>query len=286
MNIEETRKRRAQEWFSNLRDQICETLQNLEKECYFLEEIPACLFQKNIWKREGGGGGEISFLKNGRVFEKAGVNISTVHGEFSESFRQEIPGASEDPQFWASGLSLVLHPRNPHVPIIHMNTRMIVTTKLWFGGGIDLTPVLPDLKDIEDFHRNLKEICDLYQVGCYQEFKEWCDRYFFIQHRKEPRGVGGIFYDYVDSGNWEKDFSFMQEVGRTFLKTYPKMVRRHYNTPWSELDLQKQLEKRGRYVEFNLMYDRGTRFGLQTEGNIEAILISLPPVAGWEFKGP
>ncbi len=223
-------------------------------------------------------------MKEGRVFEKAGVNISTVYGEFSEIFQKEIPGADKDPRFWASGISLLIHPRNPHVPVIHMNTRMIITTQLWFGGGVDLTPVFPRQEDTADFHKILKEACDLYDLESHPKFKKWCDDYFFITHRNEPRGVGGIFYDYINSGNFEKDFDFTKNVVEAFLKIYPQIVKRHFNTPWSEKDVHHQLKKRGRYVEFNLVYDRGTKFGLQTGGNIDAILMSLPPLASWEVE--
>ncbi|HQS84948.1 MAG: coproporphyrinogen III oxidase [Alphaproteobacteria bacterium 16-39-46] len=282
-SFEEERKK-VEVWFTLLRDKICEELEELERLCLISPEISPQRFQRKEWKRDGGGGGIISLMKKGRVFEKAGVNISTVYGEFSEAFRKEIPGADKDPKFWASGISLVIHPRNPHVPIVHMNTRMIITTQLWFGGGVDLTPVFPSQKDTVDFHRVLQETCDHYDLESYLKFKKWCDDYFFITHRNEPRGVGGIFYDYINSGNFEKDFEFTKNVGEAFLKIYPQIVKRYFNTPWSEEDVQHQLKKRGRYVEFNLVYDRGTKFGLQTGGNIDAILMSLPPMASWEIE--
>ena len=275
-------KEKSSKWFADLRDQICTSLEDLEVAQRELnQEIPPGRFQKKEWVHESGGGGTMAILKEGRVFEKAGVNISTVFGEFSEVMRAEIPGADKDPRFWASGISLVIHPRNPHVPIVHMNTRMIVTTKLWFGGGGDLTPVFPDQKDTFDFHQVFKNICDSYEVGSHEKFKKWCDDYFFLPHRNEARGVGGIFYDYVNSGNWAKDFEFTKQVGLGFLKIYPEIVKRHYETPWTETEKKQQLQKRGRYVEFNLLYDRGTQFGLKTGGNTEAILMSMPPVAQW-----
>ncbi|MBS0185410.1 MAG: oxygen-dependent coproporphyrinogen oxidase [Proteobacteria bacterium] len=273
---------KAEGWFTLLRDKICKVLEDLEETCSLSSEISPQQFQRKKWEREGGGGGVISILKEGRVFEKAGVNISTVHGEFSEAFRKEIPGAMEDPRFWASGISLVIHPRNPHVPIIHMNARMIITTQLWFGGGIDLTPVFPHHEETSKFHKKLQEVCDCYDLESYQKYKKWCEDYFFITHRNEARGVGGIFYDYVNSGDWDKDFIFTKNVGTAFLEIYPEIVKCHYDVPWSTTDKTHQLRKRGRYVEFNLIYDRGTKFGLQTGGNVDAILMSLPPLAAWD----
>ncbi|MCL4147323.1 UNVERIFIED_CONTAM: hypothetical protein GTU68_014041 [Idotea baltica] len=218
---------------------------------------------------------------NGKVFEKGGVNVSTVHGQFSEKFRKEIPGAEEDPNFWASGISLVLHPTSPHVPIVHMNTRMIVTTKLWFGGGADLTPIYPIEEDTKLFHNNLKQACDNHSPDYYPDFKKRCDEYFYLPHRKETRGVGGIFYDYVNTGNWDDDFAFTKDVGSAFLNSYPKIVRKYYKDDWTDEQKNDQLLKRSRYVEFNLLYDRGTKFGLMTDGNTEAILMSMPPMAKW-----
>ena len=273
---------RASQWFSSLQSQLIDLFEEIEQEATLpqYKQNPA-QFVRKPWLREGGGGGTMAVLE-GRVFEKAGVNVSTVFGEFSEEFRSQIPGAEENPEFWASGISVVIHPRNPHVPIVHMNTRMIQTQKQWFGGGTDLTPCFPVEKDTREFHEALKKACDKFDPTYYEKYKEWADSYFYLPHRQEPRGVGGIFYDYVNSGDWEQDFSFTQEVGRTFAIIYPEIVRRHLNTPWTKEDRKAQLKKRGRYVEFNLLYDRGTLFGLKTGGNVEAILMSLPPVVEWK----
>lgn len=281
-------KARATSWFKELRDIICNEFEALENE---LDGGPKCKmpvgqFKRQTWERVNedgsvGGGGEMSIMK-GRVFEKVGVNISEVYGTFSQEFRKEIPGAQEgDGQFWAAGISLVAHMHSPLVPAVHMNTRMIFTTKNWFGGGADLNPMYEDNTDRELFHGAFKECCDKYNKDYYPKFKKWCDDYFYIKHRKESRGIGGIFYDYLDTENWEEDFNFTQDVGKTFSTIYPKIVRRHMNKPWNAEQREHQLVKRGRYAEFNLIYDRGTRFGLMTGGNTEAILMSLPPEAKW-----
>lgn len=266
----------ASKWFENLRDQICSELEKIE-----LEVGSSAKFQRKTWERSGGGSGTMSFI-NGEVFEKAGVNISTVHGEFDPKFSKEIPGTENSREFWASGISLVIHTKSPLVPIVHMNTRMIVTEKLWFGGGADLTPVFPDPKDTEDFHAAFKNVCDRYDSEAYSKYSKWCDEYFYLPHRQETRGVGGIFFDYLNSGDWNKDFDFVKKVGEAFRDIYPEIVRRSYKKSWNEDQRQAQLLKRGRYVEFNLLYDRGTKFGLMTNGNTEAILMSMPPEVKWK----
>ncbi len=276
--FDDTHKKRAAEWFALLRDRLVAAFEAIEDDGS--GEGPADRFAFTPWQREGGGGGTMA-LMHGRVLEKAGVNVSTVEGEFSEELRGRIPGAAEDPRFWASGISLVVHPRSPLVPAAHMNIRMMVTSHGWFGGGADLTPVYPVRNDTDDFHAALRAACDAHAVADYARFKARCDEYFYLPHRGEPRGVGGIFFDNLNSGDWEDDFAFVRDVGQAFLQIYPAIVRRHMDQPWSDAQKRDQRIKRGRYVEFNLLYDRGTLFGLKTGGNIDAILMSLPPDVAW-----
>jgi coproporphyrinogen III oxidase len=286
LKLSTDKKQEAHGWFQELQQQIIDSLEVIEEQYGASPSIEERVvdkpgkFQKTPWEYKGEGGGVSAVLK-GRIFEKAGVNVSCIKGEFSGDMKEKVPGALENPQFWACGISLVIHPWSPFIPTIHFNTRVIETTRHWFGGGIDITPMNPEFKEKDAYAQELKDICDRQDPAYYERFKAWCDSYFYLQNRQEPRGVGGIFYDNLNSENWQKDFLFTQSIGQFFLKFYPALVRKYIEKPWSIEDRQYQLLKRGRYVEYNLLYDRGTLFGLKTGGNIEAILMSLPPKAAW-----
>ena len=287
------RRALATEWFETLQMRILSAFEAIEAEAegpFFAEAGAAGTAELKPWPRVNhdgtpGGGGRMGMLR-GRVFEKAGVHVSHVHGAFAPEFAAQIPGADTDPSFAATGISLIAHPWNPNAPTVHMNTRYVATSKAWFGGGADLTPVLDRRRtqadaDARAFHDAMARACAGHPVADYPRYKTWCDEYFYLKHREEPRGIGGIFYDYLESGDWDADFAFTRSVGEAFLAVYPQILRANLATPWTEADRREQQVRRGRYVEFNLIYDRGTLFGLRTGGNVEAILSSMPPSVAW-----
>jgi coproporphyrinogen III oxidase len=263
-------------WFKLLQDAFCNDISNLENNRI---KFKSTTWKKNQVKDEGGG--EYRILKDGKVFDKVGVNFSKVYGKFPKKFQKKIPGANKDPRFWASGISVVMHMKNPLIPAMHFNTRYICTTHQWFGGGMDVTPSKKDDSEKKDFHKTLKYMCDRNNKGYYKKYKKWCDKYFYLPHRNEARGIGGIFFDYKKD-NFENDFKFVRDVGITFQMLFNKIIRKKIKKKWTVKDKEIQYIKRGRYAEFNLLYDRGTKFGLQTGGNVDGILMSLPPIAKWK----
>ena len=272
----EIKKNLASNWFKTLQNSICDCINDLENS--------KIKFQKTTWKRnpkKEEGGGEYRILKNGKIFDKVGVNYSKVYGKFPKKFQKNILGAQKDPRFWASGISVVMHMKNPHIPAMHFNTRYICTTQNWFGGGMDVTPTIKDDQEKNKFHRTLKKMCDRHNKKFYKKYKKWCDEYFYLPHRNEARGIGGIFFDYKKS-DFENDFKFVRDVGVTFQMLFNSIIKKKIKKKWNYNDKEKQYIKRGRYAEFNLLYDRGTKFGLQTGGNVEGILMSLPPIAKWK----
>ncbi len=275
MNIE-IKKKLSRNWFKLLQDIFCYEIESLENRS---NKFIRKRWHKSLNKDEGGG--EYRILENGKIFEKVGVNFSEVKGRFSKKMRKSIPGANKNPNFWASGISVVMHMKNPHIPAMHFNTRYIYTSHGWFGGGTDLTPCIKDIREKKWFHNELKKMCKRHNKNYYKKYKHWCDKYFYLPHRKEPRGIGGIFFDYKKD-NWIKDFNFVRELGITFQIIFKSIIERKKNKKWSSFQKELQYIKRGRYAEFNLIYDRGTKFGLQTSGNIDAILMSLPPVTKWK----
>ena len=263
-------------WFKLLQNAICDDIVKLERNKF--------KFKSTSWKRntkKDEGGGEYRILSNGKIFEKVGVNYSKVYGKFPKKFQKNILGAEKDPSFWASGISIVMHMQNPHIPAMHFNTRFICTKKNWFGGGMDVTPAIKDTSEKNNFHKKLKLMCDQHNKKYYAKYKKWCDEYFYLPHRGETRGIGGIFFDYKKD-NFEKDFKFVRDVGVTFQMLFNNIIRKKISKKWTLKEKEKQYIKRGRYAEFNLLYDRGTKFGLQTGGNVEGILMSLPPIAKWK----
>ena len=272
----EIKQKLTSNWFKSLQEMFCKTISDFEKN--------KISFKSTSWKRnlkKDEGGGEYRILKNGKIFDKVGVNFSKVYGKFPKKFQQNIPGAQKDPRFWASGISVVMHLKNPLMPAMHFNTRYICTTFDWFGGGIDVTPSKKDIKEKEQFHKTLRDMCNRHDKNYYKKYKKWCDEYFYLPHRKEPRGIGGIFFDYKKN-NFEKNFKFVRDVGITFETIFQKIINKKIKKKWTSKDKENQYIKRGRYAEFNLLYDRGTKFGLQTGGNVEGILMSLPPHAKWK----